>query len=210
MDGNVIQNLFSLKHKNVLRCPCDSWATLIYPPCCVCGCVTAACSHYPVPWWWYLLISGSESAPCPHLHLITCLCLRTPGLVIVMLASAEAETQLQDTGDTGSYRHTQSYAVFSSIPSIQQRSALVCSAVFTAIKCLIFPENIAGYLILPAELHCITLYTYLYLLFGFGNIYWLDNKQLQQRLFKWISIKLHRYFYWLKYRYVEMMSDIIV
>ena len=75
------------------------------------------------------------------------------------------ETQLQDTGDTGSYRHTQSYAVFSSIPSIQQRSALVCCAVFTAIKCLIFPENIAGYLILPAELHCIMLYT----LGGFGK-----------------------------------------
>lgn len=117
------------------------------------------------------------------------------------------ETQLQDTGDTGAYRHTQSYAVFSSIPSIQQRSALVCSV--HCYKMSYFPGKYCriSHFASRAALHYVI---YIYLLFGFGNIYWLDNKQLQQRLFKWISIKLHRYFYWLKYRYVEMMSDIIV
>ena len=126
------------------------------------------CSLFPLPRpsWWYLLITGSESAPCPHLHLITCLCLRTASLVIVMLASAEARRRSYRTQETPGHTDTLSpmHAVFSSIPSIQQRSALVCCAVFTAIKCLIFPENIAGYLILPAELHCITLYTYIYCL----------------------------------------------
>ena len=110
----VIQNLFSLSHKNVLWCPCDSWATLIYPPCCVCGCVTAACSHYPVPSddvGWYL---GRSLHP-----VLICILLPDPPLPPYSGSGAShaglsrgAETQLQDTGDTGSYSHTQSSAVF--------------------------------------------------------------------------------------------------
>ena len=132
------------------------------------------CSLFPLPRpiWWYLLISGSESAPCPHLHLITCLCLRTPSLVIVMLASAEARRRSYRTQETPGHTDTLSPMQSSLVFRAYSRGVHLC-AVFTAIKCLIFPENIAGYLILPAQLHCITLYTNTHISIVWIWEYWL-------------------------------------
>ena len=54
----------------------------------------------------HLMISGSESAPSPHLHLITWPRLRTPSLVIVMLASAEARRRSYRTQETPGHTDT--------------------------------------------------------------------------------------------------------
>lgn len=83
-----------------------------------------------------------------------------------MLASAEARRRSYRTQETPGHTDTLSPMQSSLVFRAYSREVHLCAdcAVFTAIKCLIFPENIAGYLILPAELHCITLYTYIYCL----------------------------------------------
>ena len=70
-------------------------------------------------------------------YYLTLLCLRTPGLVLVMLASAEEQRRSYRTQETPG--HTQTHSVLCSLPSMQQRSALVCCVLGTLLKMSYFP-----------------------------------------------------------------------
>ena len=102
-------------------------------------------------------------------YYLTLRCLRTPGLVLVMLASAEEQRRSYRTQETPG--HTDTHSVLGSLPSMQQRSALVCCVLGTLLKMSYFPGKYRqiSHFASRAALHYI-----ICLLFCFWNIILID------------------------------------
>ena len=129
-------------------------------------------------------------------YYLTLLCLRTQGLVLVTShagLSRGAETQLQDTGDTGSYRHTLSPRQ-SSEHAAEKCTCVLCSG--NIAKNVLFSRKISPDISFCQQ-SCIALHYMSIVLLLEYNIDWFNNEQLQQKqsLLQWISMKLNKYFY---------------